>query len=208
MPTWTWDEDRKRFRYSSGRLVPQKYVKNDVFRLSNGVRGDLRELTRLLERGEISTAQWYRRMKVEIRLAYRAAIVVAEGGLANMTPAKWGRFGAIMKAEYKFLNRFLRDIQTGKVSGRRMIARSGLYGNSTARVYENWRLSQHIDLGYTTARRRLNVAEHCTTSQGLTGCLELANEGWMPIGDMPPIGESPCLSNCHCTIEYGNQVSL
>jgi len=208
MPEWVWDADAMRYRYSSGRIVPQKYVKNDIRRLAYGVRGDLREITRLLNAGDISPEQWYKRMKVEIRLSYRAAFVAAEGGLQNMNASKWGRFGALMKKEYRFLDRFYTDIKSGKWRGGRAIGRSGLYGNAITRFYENWRLHLHKLTGYTEGRRVLSPAEHCTSNKGLEGCVELSNLGWVMIDEVVPIGDTPCHSNCHCSIEYRRQMKI
>jgi len=205
---WSWDSEAMRYRYPNGRLVPAQYVKNDIFRLANGVQSDLRQLTRLLNSGDITIDQWYRRMKVEIRLSYRASIVAAEGGFANMTPAKWGRFGAMIKAEYKFLDNFLNDVRSGKSKGMRRMWRAGQYGRSLSRFYENWRLTQHKELGYSMGRRRLGRAEHCRTSRGLEGCVELAELGWVTIDEVVPIGETPCNGGCHCSIEYGGQFTL
>jgi len=205
---WVWDTKSLRYRYPSGRLVPPKYVKNDIFRLSKGVRDDLRDLTKLLDNGTISQGEWYRRMKAEIRAAYRATIVAAEGGFSQMTPSKWGRFGAVMKAEYKFLDGFLRDIKSGKWRGKRAVARAGRYGNSISRIYESWRLQMHRALGFSEARRVLSVAEHCHTEAGLEGCVELAARGWVSIDQIVEIGETPCDGGCKCSIEYQNQVTV
>lgn len=214
MASWYYDPERERYRYvrpdgSVGRAVPWKVVRNDVFRFSAGVREDMRELTQMLRRGELTPEQWYDRMRTEMRLAYRNAVTVANGGRGTMDFRAWGRFGAIMKKEYKWLNNFLAQIISGKQSvNGRAVVRAGMYGNSTNRIYEEWRLKKAMRDGYTEAIRRLGATEqHCHANHGTPGCVELAGQ-WMPISEIVPIGQATCGSNCLCTIEYRNQMNL
>lgn len=56
--------------------------------------------------------------------------------------------------------------------------------------------------GKTECRNRLTPADHCSTSGEVIGCPELSRKGWMPLGDMVPIGSRRCKWGCKCWIEY------
>jgi hypothetical protein len=55
-------------------------------------------------------------------------------------------------------------------------------------------------MGARSARRILHEgAIHCEE------CPDLAKLGWVPIDDLVPIGDTACIVNCRCAIEYSNE---
>ena len=51
-------------------------------------------------------------------------------------------------------------------------------------------------------RNVLGDAEHCEASGNTPGCLEEANRGWVPFGQMSLPGRRTCVSSCKCRVDY------
>lgn len=172
--TWYWDADSHRYRYASGRVVPLSYVKNDVWRVAHAARSEFRGLTISLRNGDITLQKWYDDMRAGMKSYYRASF---------------------MRDQYAYLNNFAAGIRDGSVMlDGRAVVRAGMYGDAAAAIYENALHRTFISKGFQEGRRVLGVAEHCPD------CTEYASRGWVPIASVPPIGDSQCLVNCHCTI--------
>jgi hypothetical protein len=55
-------------------------------------------------------------------------------------------------------------------------------------------------MGVKEARRIIHEgAIHCED------CPDLAKLGWVPIDDLVPIGDTACIVNCRCAIEYSGE---
>jgi hypothetical protein len=91
---------------------------------------------RLLERS-ISLADWEREMARAIKDLHVTSAVIAKGGnWGAMTQADWGRVGAEIKKEYRFLHGFGKDIAEKVAKGEDLTtalhARAKLYGEGAA----------------------------------------------------------------------------
>lgn len=81
--------------------------------------------------------------------------------------------------------------------GGRVVSISEMYPNAAYATYANNELLREKDEGVERARRT------CEEDQNsCAGCLAAASDEWMPIDDVPPIGEQECMANDRCVIEY------
>ena len=72
-----------------------------------------------------------------------------------------------------------------------------MYGQAPRGTFEEMRRRyERTSNGMTLERRILGAADHCDD------CLEAAALGWQPIGTLPAIGDSRCMTNCHCEFDY------
>ncbi len=194
--------------YGDGRrrLLPSIVVTHEVERFSNGIKAEMTALALRLKKNKISLQEWYDEQARLMKLSYYTAANVARGQEPNhlMTAAEIAFLLWLLSSQFDYLNEFAEEIAAGKVdleSGR-FTQRAGMYGASVFSVFQNWRLWGAQNVGYTEARRLLSPAEHCSE------CLELAAAGWMPISKMIPLGQTTCLGNCKCIMQYRNQVKI
>lgn len=200
--------DRRSGRYveaTSGRFVSRQRILSLLeTRITHHQEG-LMQLTQALLDGRLGLADWQRLFKQELKVMHIQQAVLARGGWANMRPADWGRVGAAVKAQYKYLNGFAEDIAAGAFkSGRPMmeghiLARAGMYAQSGRATYWKEHGAIQKEAGMTE-ERRIAVGDAGTCGP----CSELAGKGWQPIGTLPPPGGPPCdgLTHCRCEKEF------
>ncbi len=83
--------------------------------------------------------------------------------------------------------------------GAAMENRLGMYGDALGKVAEGVRYDEKVASDFKWARRILSEgADSCAC------CIDIADYGWMPIDDCPPIGTCECRINCLCEIEYSD----
>lgn len=159
---------------------------------------NLKDLARRLIDGQISIADWQAEMRGMIRTIHREATAIALGGMENVTQSMWGYEGSLVKKQYRFLDGFAADIAANPeqwLNGR-LYERMRLYSQAEWGTFEAVLKRQAQMEGKTEERRVLGQADHCPD------CVDYAKRGWQPIGTLPPIGDSVCVTNCHCIFEY------
>lgn len=183
--------------------VPYHSIKLDVMRFAQNICEAQREFTRLLINERIDAQEWYDGTTRIMKYTFRAVMDVAIGNSQSMTDVQQREFLRIIEEETTKFNMYARQVASGDVAvdGRLLNAVCSL-GRRLNRIFENLRLWQAQQVGYTQARRRLNPAEHCRNSEHRWGCVELARRGWRPIHDITPIGEATCWDGCVCEMEF------
>jgi hypothetical protein len=155
-------------------------------------------LTQSLIDGGISLADWQTGMMTQIKNTHVASAALSNGGWANMNASDWGYTGSLIKEQYKYLDNYAKEIANGTqaLDGLALV-RSDLYADAANGTFWEMDKRSHLQDGYDEGRRLLEPgADHCDD------CEEYAHDGWMPIDDIPEIGNSQCLTRCRCEIEY------
>jgi hypothetical protein len=185
------------------QVVPVHYIKLDITRFANNICQAQRELAQLLLSERIDTQDWYDGTIRLMKYSYRAVIDVARGSNQTMTANEELEFLRITEEEIGKFNLYAKQVASGEVSmdGRLLNAVCSL-GRRINRIFENWKLWDAQHSGYTQARRRLTVAEHCRDSESRYGCVELARKGWQNINVIIPIGGATCWDGCLCEMEF------
>ena len=109
-----------------------------------------------------------------------------------------GATGQLIREQYDYLRDYAKAIADGTqpLDGRALV-RSDLYADAANGTFWEIDKRSHIIDGYDEARRVLEPgADHCED------CEDYANDGWMPIDEIPEIGDSQCMTRCRCEIEY------
>lgn len=194
---FTWNTDKRRYYYESGRAVPLRTVEGWVDKATQNIEQRLENITRNLISNEINTAEWALQMKSEIRNAHNAMAMIANGGRKQMTAQAWGKVGSVIKQQNKFLDNFVRGIENGDIAiTDALIARARLYGASVYPSYVKAVKEREINAGATEERSLLQDNVLCCDK-----CAAEASRGWVTIGELIPIGDRSCLMRCRCSYE-------
>ncbi len=188
-----------------GKMVTQGRVTNELEKVITGTKQEMLALSEQLQAGDVGIQEWYNGMRSRMKIIHSISASIAKGGWAQMAQADWGSVGAITKKQYKLLGNFASEIISGKqkLDGR-FLARVGMYTDAARSTGEDIKRREAQSLAITHERRILGTADHCRTDKnGLLGCVELAGKGWMPVGELPPIGQTPCRTNCKCSFIFG-----
>lgn len=192
-----WNEAAGRYVDSSGKFVPFSTIRDEMDNVVKASQSRIEQLSQALVDKSISISEWQTGMMEQIKMSQIASMVSANGGWAQMTPSDWGFAGSQIKPQYEYLQNFANQIESGEQAlDGRLLMRADMYGDAARSSFEETRRRSEQANGMNFERRVLGAADHCPD------CLEYAAEGWQPIGTLPEIGDSACLTNCYCTFEY------
>jgi hypothetical protein len=198
---WSYDPVSGRYRGENGRFLGQKAVEALVDGSIGKLSMQLKDYTRRLSDGSITIDQWQGSVREALKAAHIQAAVLGQGGRNALSPSDYGRIGQKLRQEYRYLERFVRDMLDGSVSSAHALNRVGLYAESVRSSYWEGTTVRQNQQGYSLMRRILDgQAVHCQD------CIGYAQRGIVPIGSLPMPGQRcECRARCKCTIEYLRQ---
>lgn len=190
-----WNPAAQRYIGPGGKFVAQSRIRSaiDEALRKNALR--VRDLSNQLRAGRISLDSWWLEMRTAVKDANLYGAAAARGGWAQMTPADFGRVGAEVRKQYAYLDRFVGEIDGGLTLDGRFLNRAMSYLNSGRVTFEEIATDMFEARGFTEERNVLGNAEHCGD------CVAETARGWVPIGDLIPIGSRRCRGNCRCKIQ-------
>jgi len=134
------------------------------------------DLARQLRAGELSVAEWELAMRDEIRDLHVGATVIGRGGdRRSVSFSEWGRVGAYIKQQYRFLHGFAQTVERSA-----MDALTG-QGDFPTQAYLNWRSNLYAGGGKASYYRGKYL-------------------GMLP--QVPGDGQTRCLGNCNCVLRF------
>lgn len=196
-PDYGWNPDAGRyFNLKTGKFVSFIDVRNALELNISVSQANMHTLTEKLIARTISLDQWQLGMMQEIKLAHVSAAAAARGGWAQMTPADWGAVGQQIRVQYDYLRNFAAEIASGKqlLNGSALV-RADLYGQAARGTFEEMRRRMAELDDMEEEIRILGEADHCAD------CLSSAGH-WEPLGTLPRIGDSQCITHCHCRFRF------
>ncbi len=165
MPSLRWSYDVRAHAYrdgSTGRFLTNK----TIIDLRNGLmdaRVDAtKSLASALADGRIDLPGWQSGMRAVSKDTAMAEYLFGRGGINVMTPADYGRVGALVKEQYTFLQGFAQDIADGKLSEAQVEARAAMYAHAGVTAHS---IGQEAAYG-----GRLQLPAHPGTGECLTRC--------------------------------------
>lgn len=193
-----WIAGAARYRDpDTGRFIARSEVRRVLDKVITESQKRVRETTERMRDGSIDVGDWDAVMRQEIKRTHLAAESLVRGGWKQMSPRDFGRVGQRVRAQYRFLDRFVRQIESGAVRTDGTLFNRALMYPGSARVgFHDSQTPQLEALGYGFERNVLHPAEHCE------GCLVESRRGWQPIGTLRPIGSRDCRGNDKCSIAY------
>jgi hypothetical protein len=197
MAKFQWDERTGRYRGSGGRFLSGTQVREALDGAINSAESRIRSVSNQLREGKINVSEWELRMRENVKNMQLYSGAAAKGGWAQLTPADLGRIGSEVKQQYGYLSRFGAQIRNGEVDlDGRFMSRVELYCESARTTYHSIEQREKELRGFTEYRNILNPADHCDE------CIDATAQGWVPIGELPDIGDRICRARCKCEFEY------
>jgi hypothetical protein len=202
-----WDAKRGKFiSTKTGRVIRADTLRKWVIAAADKYEERLAKLAEKLAPGPIAAAgqitqrEFQVTMQKEIANAESAMASSAIGGLKQMKAPEWNRVALQIRKQQVSLMGFGKDIVQTKLSPAQIAARARLYARAIYATHMNEMTENKRGMGARYARRILHQgAIHCED------CPDLAKLGWVPIDDLVPIGDTACIVNCRCAIEYSNE---
>lgn len=197
---YTWDEASGRYRNArTGRYVARSTVRRGLSRAVTTAERRIGTLARQLQAREVTLADWQTAMRVELRNVHGYAAASARGGLAQMSPADWGRVGQRLRFQYEKLGAFARQIEAGLPLDGRFVRRAMMYGSSSRETFERTQGLVLLARGFDEVRSIRHARDSCD------GCVEQAKRGWQDPADYVYPGRRDCLTACLCTSQWRNR---
>lgn len=180
----------------SGRLVSRDAVRHALDHALTAGGRRVMGLANELRDGKVTLRDWQRRTAVELKSMHLYSAAAAKGGWAQLTQADFGRVGAALREQYKYLQGFADQLSDGLALDGRFLRRAQMYAEAARATYELTAQQVALDAGYAEERNVLHPADHCN------GCLDASAIGWVSIGTLVPVGQRECLTGCRCTLRY------
>ncbi len=127
-----------------------------------------------------------------------AAGVQALTGPVTLPPAALAAIEAEVEAQQGYLTSFELETTSADALPGNFAARAEQYGAAVWGAAQAVVRDAVVAAGpdYEECRVHIGDDEPCPV------CTDLEDQGWMPIGTLPDIGDSYCLYNCHCVFYY------
>lgn len=193
---YIWSPKINAYTYPNGVRVSERALYGAIKRYEKKLEEDLQSITTSLFRGDLSLANWQKEMGARVKKSHLELLKFGAGGTVrawqeNETNRHLKRF------DYPALDKFGRDLQSGKLSKQQIRARVAQYAKSPKIAYERGRLGIKKETGQQYGRRLLGKTDlHCED------CLRYAGLGWQRLEDIILPGTNcQCGANCLCSIE-------
>lgn len=191
----------------TGRIVSYAAVREQVDAMIAASEDVQLTMAQMVSEGAISPTGWRDALRQELKDNYITQYATGRGGRQQMGPRDWGSIGGMLKEQYGYLEGFYAQVAAGELSEGQIYARSRMYVNSSREAYERGLSRAAVDRPYNEHRWDLGNAEHCED------CVALASLGWISIDEpfvspstgeetLPGMGDTICLTNCQCHVEY------
>jgi hypothetical protein len=136
-----------------------------------------------------------------MREVHVASYALAKGGAEAMIPADFGRLGASIRDELRYLRNFGDSLEAKLMQGQpidgRALVRSELYAEAGRSTFERQLEATKGEAGYTHEYNELGTDDNCED------CLMYEAMGVVPIGTIPPPGvDRRCGRKCRCRKVY------
>ena len=206
---WVFETGTQRYRdLATGRFLSNTDVIGIVNGIADRTTGDpVTTINTMLADGRLNTADWKTGFARQIKNAYIQQAELAAGGRSQMTPQMWGSVGGSVREQYRYLDKFAKQIESKQLTPVQIEARTKMYINSSRESF--WRIKDMKARGTGMTEERW-VDEGDSNVCG--PCADAGAMGWQPIGTFAQPGsgqvlvkpKTSCqgLTNCRCEKEY------
>jgi hypothetical protein len=199
---FTWDGRRYR-SVLTGRYVSPREVRAALDTALRQTQPLARMLADDLRAGRVSRAEWAVRMRELVRSTHLMSAAAARGGWAQMTPEAYGQVGAAVREQYRYLDPFIAEVEAGLPLDGKFTARSAMYAQAGRNTFHRAERAVMLDNGMTEEANVLAVdATHCGPPEDPNSCPAQTRRGWVPIGNLLPVGSRTCVTGCRCVVSY------
>jgi hypothetical protein len=194
---YTYDPRTGRYRDASGRFLRETTVRAALDFALKGTGRDMIVATQLYRGRKLKLEAFRAAMREYIKSIHLYSAAMAVGGWGRMTDQDYGRTGPVIRDQYAFLENWVRQLSRGQtIADGRMAIRAEMYGQAGRRTFYSFLDDVMLSIGMSEEQNVLAPADNCK------GCVDATSEGWVPIGELVPIGDRNCLTRCLCHKEY------
>lgn len=195
---YQFDPQSHRYRdVESGRFVKYAQVLEVVTSEVNRLEVRLKGHARLLASGKIDIAEFQIRMAQSLKESHLRNAAFGAGGVQQLTPSHYGKVGAQLKKQYKYLHGFGQDLAEGKLTKEGAIKRAGSYAKSARTSFFEAEFTSRGKVGFYAKRLLDAQARHCQS------CIGYQRLTWTPIQNVIPPGvDCECGGNCRCRLVF------
>ncbi len=168
-------------------------------RLSILQRRKLREIGIALGNGDIDAQRYTIEMTHEIETEHVAAAAIYRRGLDELTTQDNLVVRSRLNSELGYLGGLVVGWVGGTVTQGRLASRSQQYGAAVRPTYYAVGTADLRSEGFELERNLLSPVDNC---EGTGSCIQETQRGFVTVGELIPIGNRLCLSNCQCQAEY------
>jgi hypothetical protein len=193
-----YDRTSSSFRGDKGRYISNAEVLRLVDAESARQETRLKGHARLLVNGKIDIPEFQQRMAKDMKASSIRMAALGAGGVEGLGNRHYGKVGAELKKQYKFLAGFGTALSTG-LTEKQVLQRAGQYSRQSAIAFHAAQKITKESEGFNEGRRSLDSqAKHCSQ------CLDYSTNGqWVPVAEIVPVGTScDCGGRCRCTISF------
>lgn len=190
------------YNLRTGRFVSAADVNTLLTDYLDSNMSRLSEFAGRVASGQASTQDLQNAMVSYLAESHATMYALGRGGVKQMTGSDFERLSERLEQEYNYLEGFMADIDSGRVSEGQMQVRLAMYGESVWGTFWLGESAGAEAVGFTE-ERRIAVDDKGTCDE----CQGFADQGWVDIGTLPkPGSKSPCLSRCRCSMEQRRKV--
>ena len=179
-------------------VLSPRQVRTTLDKFIDSTTWDMSALAESYRTGGLTLAEWQAQMLARVKSTHYGAASLQRGGYANMRPADMAEVERIILHEYRYLSRFGRDVKKGLPLDGRFVRRAEMYGKAGRGTFYEFMSADMSRAGYTEEANVIRPGDNCG------GCIEQTARGWVALGQLVPIGNRTCLSNCRCALQYRN----
>lgn len=200
----TYDTAARQFR-SAGELVSRAAVRAEIDKLTDFVKREAKTLSENLESGAIGLTDWHLAMRELLKSAHIIAASVGRGGIARMTQKDWGIVGAKIKWQYGFLQKTAISIEKGKILKALVPGRAQKYASALHITFYRAFGEAQAEGREVTGEQPILVKRELNAKESCDDCIEYAGMGFIPVDEMPSLGELECGDFCKCDLVFENE---
>ena len=194
---WRWIERAKQFiSRTLGRLTKPAQERLSQLNVKDHA-ARIKQATGQWGEGKLSVPAWHKTTRQDLKNLYIQNYILGRGGKVQLGPADFGSIGGMLREQYRYLDAFAKELAAGTVTPAQAAMRAEMYARSAKEAHERGKARAWSDAD--EERWKVNPAlENCSD------CLDFQGQGWQPRGTfpMPGAGETRCLTNCGCELEY------
>lgn len=190
-----WDKKVRKFRDDNGRIISDDRLRRYIDAVCSGLA--IVFIARAERLRNHFTADnfgiWNTQTRIDLMALHYAMMIMAFGGQSEMSAPQWTKAEDRIKFHAGFFDSFASDVITGKVEmNGNFPVRTSLYALGGYSTYDEGVRLRETDEGMTEEKRNTTSGNPCTD------CETAAGLGWSPIGSLPDIGDSVCITRCRC----------
>lgn len=195
MPGYTYRDGR--YYDAEDQALSRRDVEDVLGTLIDGTKDHIAAISKRRAEG-LDPAEWSSAMSREIRNLHATAWALADGGFENITPKSRAALGARIGEQFDYLDGFQQALTDGDLApdSPGALARALRYADAGWGTFQNAERAEALANGAAYARNILGESK-----ESCAECLDLSDQGWIDIEDMPEVGDRACNGGCNCSIE-------